>query len=515
MVKYILDSAKCSLTVSSIIAAFLVPSKQHVNQAALFKDMSDTPQSRSDGMLRQKKPKKSRKDGTSTQLPIHETLGQSLSASLLMNITSQQLDVSTAVRKLGRPDTKSSLLNCDEHDAKETLSDGSSSTVSQADSKHDKYRRPGSRGCIYTLGDFTAMERLESLMLQYGTAGHMGVRDPSYSFYLNEARDGALYYKVLDKIAVIVGDPLCHSDHYIPLLREFRDFARAHHWGVAITAASDDLAVLAREQNWITMCFGVEKILNPITNPLVTGTGGKRTVTQCKHLLKSGMSVDLYSPSYVHDAEIEAAIVEIYATWRKERNNARAAHQAFMTVFDILSLPRLVTFIYTRDTNGIINGFAALRKLAVGFHIDPFIASPDAPKGTSDLLIYSAMSFCNNIGVTKLSLGFEPLPELREVTGMNHVMAQVTRKAHRHIFGRLSLSGKKAFHDRFHPDQEQDAGLHLIFLQRPGPRHMLAMIHFANISLRATMGRSTIRTRGTVATANRLGDPSTSDSSEL
>lgn len=479
--------------------------------------MSDTPLSSSDGMLRQKKPKKSRKDRTSTQLPIHETLGQSLSASLLMNITAQPLDVSTAVQILGSPHTRVPRWNYDRQDVKGGLSDSSSSSsmVSQADSQDEKIRRLGSRGCVYTLGDFSAMEILESLMLQYGTAGHMGIRDPSYSFYLSKARDGALYYKVLDKIAVIVGDPLCHSGQHIPLLKEFRDFAKAHHWGVAITAASDDLAILAREQSWITMRFGVEKVLNPITTPLITGTGGKRTVTQCKHLLKSGMSVELYCPSYVHDAEIEAAIVEIYTTWRKERNTARAAHQAFMTVFDILSLPRLVTFIYTRDTNGIINGFAALRKLRVGFHIDPFIASPDAPKGTSDLLIYSAMSFCNNIGVSKLSLGFEPLPELREVTGVNHVMAQLIRKAHRHIFGRLSLSGKKAFYERFHPDQKQDAGLHLIYLQRPGPRHMLAMIHFANISLRAAMGRPQPKMHGNVATASRVGDPSASATSEL
>ena len=45
-------------------------------------------------------------------------------------------------------------------------------------------------------------------------------------------------------------------------------------------------------------------------------------------------------------------------------------------------------YIDTKDRNGNPNGFAALRQLGAkdGFHIDPCIAAPGAPKGVTDLL---------------------------------------------------------------------------------------------------------------------------------
>lgn len=316
----------------------------------------------------------------------------------------------------------------------------------------------------------------------------MGVRDPSYTFFINDARTGALYYKILDKVAVITGDPLCSPTQYESLLREFRAFCKSHDWSVAVMAASPDLAALAKDKKWITMRFGVEKSINPMTSPLLLGKGGKRTVTKCKQLLKSGIKVQLYCPSYQHDPELEIEMKQLYDDWRQTRNTEREV-QAFMTVFDILALPRLMTFLYARDPlTGTIIGFAALRKLAHnGFHIDPLIASEDAPKGTTDLLLFSAMAFCNTAGISKLSLGFEPKQELSEedISGMSSFMSKATRKVHKKMWSDLPLGGKKAFHERWHTDEELDEDLYIVFLGTPGLRHMLAMVHFANISLRS------------------------------
>lgn len=215
------------------------------------------------------------------------------------------------------------------------------------------------------------------------------------------------------------------------------------------------------------------------------------------------MSVQLYCPAYQNDHDLECELERIYQEWCAARNTERGDCQAFMTVFDILSLPRLMAFVYTKSSEGRINGFAALRKLGQGFHIDPFIASADAPRGTTDLLLYASMALCNSAGISRLSLGFEPLPELTDITGMNRMMASITRKTHRRIFGRLPLGGKKTFFDRFHPDESQNCGLHIIFLQSPGPRHMLAMVHFANISLRAMMTRNLSRGRDRLSIEGR------------
>lgn len=60
------------------------------------------------------------------------------------------------------------------------------------------------------------------------------------------------------------------------------------------------------------MRVGIEKVLNPLPNPLILETGGKRTVNKCEQLLKSGMSVQLYCPAYQNDEDLEAEIVRIH-----------------------------------------------------------------------------------------------------------------------------------------------------------------------------------------------------------
>lgn len=130
-----------------------------------------------------------------------------------------------------------------------------------------------------------------------------------------------------------------------------------------------------------------------------------------------------------------------------------------MTVFDILSLPRSMTYIYIKDSQGTITGFAALRKIRDGFHLDLCDATSSALKGTTDLLLFASMAFCDNIGISKLSLGFEPLQQLGpdDIEGMSTFMTRVTRR----IWSSIPLEGKQAFFHRWHTDSSQDSGLHI------------------------------------------------------
>ncbi|KAF2167559.1 hypothetical protein M409DRAFT_36546 [Zasmidium cellare ATCC 36951] len=343
------------------------------------------------------------------------------------------------------------------------------------------------RGGSYTLQDTAALDTIESLLLQYGTASHMGARDWSYSFYINGSQTGALIYKVLDKVAMISGDPLCPPDQYLSFIREFQAHCKKQHLGVAMVAASDNMSKIAHQHKWMSIHFGTEKVLNPCTNPMLLGRSGNRTVAKCRQLVKQGTTVDIYCPAEQYDAAIEKELVRIYKDWRAARNAESGATNAFMTVYDILSLPRLMAFVYSKDASGNINGFAALRKLGQGYHVDPFIAAADAPKGTSDLLLYATMALAKETGITKLSLGFEVVPELEDMERVPKVLHGVIKKTHRRIFGQLHLGGKKTFFDRFHPDEQQDAGLWILYPQRPSLKHMLATMHFANIRVRTVI----------------------------
>lgn len=345
-------------------------------------------------------------------------------------------------------------------------------------------------GQTFNLNDFSALFALQKLIEQHGRISHMGILDPSYSFFLSTARDAALYYKIKHKIAVIGGNPLCEPHRYTSFLAEFAVFRKKHHLGIAYLGASEDFAEYAvKQKGWVSMRWGTERALNPTTNEILLEKEGKRIIKQNKALLdpkKGGLQVDVYVPSQREDPVLQAQLKEIYDNWCAARN-ASGEPQAYMTVFEPFALPQLMIYVYTTDVKtGRPNGFSALRRIGAsgGYHIDPYCATPDAPRGTTDLLIYSSMALLNRAGIPYLGLGFQPSTELTEITGMSTSMRDISKSAYRKTFAKVPIGGKQAFYDRWHPDPAYDKGLYLIYPDgTPDLRHGLAIMHFSNISV--------------------------------
>ena len=349
-----------------------------------------------------------------------------------------------------------------------------------------KYRQHAN---IFCLDDFDTTDTIKRLAAHYGRISHMGILDRSYSFFMNEARTAALSFKVQNKVAIVEGEPLCDPESFSGLLAEFEEYRKSFGWSIAFMGASGAFIDYARKRNWTTLQFGRERVLNPMTNDVLLERSGKRMVVQNRQLLdpaKGGTTLGLYVPSHEDDLGLQRELVSIYDAWRLERNRS-STPQAFITVYDPFSLPDLMTYIYTRGPDGEANGFAALRKIGAnqGYHIDPCIAAPHAPRGVSDLLVFAAMALLNRAGVSYLSFGYEPLDSLEEITGMSRPIEKVTRTLYHHTFQRLPIGGKKAYHDKFRPDQFQESSLYLIFpAALPSPRQVVAMAHMANVSIR-------------------------------
>lgn len=354
---------------------------------------------------------------------------------------------------------------------------------------HEK--KPKADGQTFTLDDFAALFALNTLIVQYGRISHMGILDPSYSFFMSRDRKSALYYKVKDKIAVVGGNPLCAPESYGFLISEFAVFRKKHKLGIAYLGATDTFAQYAREQKgWVSMRFGCERALNPVTNPILAEREGKRIVRQNKQLLdpkRGNVHVSMYVPSQAQDLVLQQQLMEVYETWRDNRSH-NGRPQAYMTVFDPFALPHLMIYLYTvdaSDPSAKPHGFAALRRLSSGYHIDPYCALPTAPRGVTDLLIFSAMALLNRAGVPYLGLGFEPSTGLTNIHGMGDSMIRLTQSCYRRTFSHLPLSGKRTFHDKWRPDDDLEAGLYIIYPDGvPNLKHSLATLHFANISAR-------------------------------
>jgi hypothetical protein len=392
------------------------------------------------------------------------------------------------------------ILSTDDHTLHEThfMSYSYSSHSSQSTtSLHEIPTYPKRKGNdihTFTLHDFAAITALSSLVERYGRVSHMGVLDPTYSFFMTRDRQAALYYKVRNNVAVVGGDPLCDPADYDRVLDEFRGLRKRRRWGIVFIGATDSFAAYAEKKKWVTMRFGTERVLNPLQNPVLQEKEQKRMLAQNRQLLdpqRGGISVHAYAPSQSRDEALEHQLRQVYDSWRESRNQS-GAPQAYMTVFDPFAIPALMTYLYTTDDSGACNGFAALRKIGAnnGYHIDPYCATADAPKGITDLLIFSAMSLLQQASIPYLSLGFEPTTQLEEVRGLSRPMTAITRTCYRHAFRHLPIGGKKAYHDKFRPDPSLDSGLHIVYPDgAPSLQDALATLHFANIEVGGLLRR--------------------------
>lgn len=366
----------------------------------------------------------------------------------------------------------------------------------QSDLSHERTQRPQTSSNL----DVTAADAFQDddirklttrLAAQYGHVSHMGVLDPSYRFFVNSARTGALSYKLQNQVAIVTGDPLCDPAIFGHILHEFKAYRKRRRWGIVIMGASEIFMKYARQRGWTAMEFGVERVLNPMDNDVLMERRGKRIITQNKHLLdpkKGGISLGVYTPSVRTDPILQRELTEVYDSWRHMRSKtARGKSQAFITIYDPFCLPDLMIFIYARGANGAAMGFAALRRIrdSRAYHLDPCVAAPWSPKGVSELLTYTSMTLLNQMNISSLSFGYEPLQSLGEMTGISSRIQKVIRHVHHYTFRRLPLAGKKAYHDKFRPDERQDAGVWLVFPGGvPGLRQVFAVAHVAHISIR-------------------------------
>jgi lysylphosphatidylglycerol synthetase-like protein (DUF2156 family) len=346
--------------------------------------------------------------------------------------------------------------------------------------------------CVFDLNDFAALSVLEELIECFGRVSHMGILDKSYTFFITEDRKAALHYKVKDRVAVVGGDPLCEPSLFPQVLSEFETYRRHKGWGIAFLGAGETFVEYAKKQKWTTMCFGIERVLNPMANPVLHGNAGKSITRTSKNLLdpkKEGITLEVYTPRLGKNLKLQQQLVQVYEEWRDHRNGSKKP-QAFITVYDPFALPDLMTYIYSNDKNGITNGFAALRVLGAnkGYHLDPYVATPGAPKGITDLLLYGTMALLDQAKISYLSLGYEPLDNMGEISGIPNSVAYISRKVHRRIFQGLHVAGKKDYHDKFRPDEVQQSNLYLVFPPGiPSLKHMTAIVHVANIKLRQAM----------------------------
>lgn len=331
---------------------------------------------------------------------------------------------------------------------------------------------------------------LKYLLMRFGGVSHMVLTDKSYEIFISTEVQGALCYKLHHDVAVICGDPLCELKSYARILQEFQTKKQLSTKRIAFLGVSDEFRLYAASRRWISLNFGVERSINPITNSILAGACSKRIYAQSRQLLdpkRGGLQLLIYKPDEERNALLEAQMMAVYEDWRVSREGS-AKVQSYLTLLDFGAYPGELFYLYAKNENGEIHGFAGLRKLGAdkGYHLDPCIEATFAQRGVADLLVVASMALLRSLNIGSLSLGYEPLAELSSVAGATTVSSRILRSLYQEANQILNLEGKRKHNDRFKPDDSQTTSLYIILPTRKLPRiqQLLAVAATVHLDVR-------------------------------
>ncbi len=292
--------------------------------------------------------------------------------------------------------------------------------------------------------------------------------------------DGVVNYRLANKVAVVLGDPVCAPEAMEKVLESFLDFCARSHWRVAFYQASSAYLSTYHALGLHSFKMGEEAVLNPQTFTL-NGSALANVRTSARRAERDGVSIQWFEG--IPPTAVMQQIEDISHTWLEHKAGKQASETGFSTgrlddvlegaalTEDIASLslsasrrkaPRFVTAVVTTHT-GTACAFVTFTPIYAaplgestrietqgwGWSLDLMRRTPDAPPGVMELILVRALERFRSSGAQIVNLGLVALADTcQEMTpGQRYLISGVFDRLHL-LEGRESLF---KFKQKFHP----------------------------------------------------------------
>lgn len=322
------------------------------------------------------------------------------------------------------------------------------------------------------------MER--NLQLEYlrrwGGSATNSILDPTTKIFTTPGVEGLIGYREQSRCALAYGDPVCASKDIPALTTAFHQFCAQTGKDIVYIAARKPFTSWARDNNLCgtSIEFGVELTINPQNDPRKqTGSNAQLLRGKTQQAARSGITVHEYLEN---NLILEKQIEEVAAAWLAGRKGPQV-YIGNVNIFDDRYGKR---WLYA-TLNGTVVGFVMLNLLKArgGWFLDKLITN-QAPNGTSELLVTSAMDLLREEGCEFITFGPAPLAELGEITGLGTTSTWLARKGYQITYRILSLAGRRKFWEKYNPQSEP---CYLLFSRKGlGIRELIGLGQSLNIS---------------------------------
>ena len=290
--------------------------------------------------------------------------------------------------------------------------------------------------------------RLQSL---YGYSEHslIGISGEK-SVWLNKQQTGAVCYNEHGKVWLVAGEPLASEANLSVVTREFLQAAKEKKKIAAFLPTTERFARVAVSQNLKAVKVGASPYFD-LQNWNPRGNKAKNLRSGLNQARRAGISVRQVEKI---DENFRREVAELGENWLKTRR----AGIKFGWLFGLEPFQHAESkkFFAARDETERLIGLLAASPIPAreGWYLEDVLRSPDAPKGTADLLVFETLKSLAEQGAKMATLGTVPLSEngADEISTGSYILAQkILKFAEKNLNSIYNFKGLQCFKSKFVP----------------------------------------------------------------
>lgn len=283
----------------------------------------------------------------------------------------------------------------------------------------------------------------------WGGAVSEAALDPACNFFRTPHINGLIGYRLVGNCAIVFGDPICASNDTPALTQAFHQHCEERNQNIIYIIASEKFAKWALDKYCRVMLeVGEELVFNPQVDPK-EGRKGNRLRNKLSHARNQGLVVHEY---LYDDKEIENSIQQVGVEWLKARRGPQI-YLGHLNFFDNRNDKRW--FYVSNGDQVIASALLSKLKAKEGWLLKFLVTMPNAPRGTSELLMNGILETLRKEDCRFLTYGMVPADHLGEIRGLSQFKCWLARRSFKIAKWFFHLDQRKTYWQKFRPNAEK------------------------------------------------------------
>jgi lysylphosphatidylglycerol synthetase-like protein (DUF2156 family) len=310
-----------------------------------------------------------------------------------------------------------------------------------------------------------------------GSVSHV-LHDPRCQRFAAAGIEGVVPYRRGFRCLVAIGDPVCDGRDAPELAERFRRFCAAQGRRTVVAAASERFAASCVERGYAAVEFGEELSLDPARDPR-TGSRGRELRKKLYRAERAGVTASEYRP-LDDDPALEAELKAVALAWL----SGRRGPQVYITPLELFPSRVGRRWFYARHGAAPV-GALSLQRIAAreGWVFEHLVAVPDAPQGTTEHLVTTALEALGREGCRYATFGPSTLARLGRIERLDWYSEAVGRAVFSGVGRAFGLCSLAHFRRKFQAVSAEGSFL-LFHPARIGLFQATGLLSAFNVSLR-------------------------------